>query len=94
MTDGRISGGVTVVAHISATYRGHISRSDNTKSLLFKANGQRISIGDQSYDLKEGRLLLVSAKNEPFTIKQFTVSEEERITGLIASDNRMSTFFE
>ena len=93
VTDGRVCGGVKVIAHISVTYKGQISSSDNANSVSFKAFGNNISIGDQSYNLINGRFILVSTKDEPFNVRQFEVSEEDKINALTASDERMVTFF-
>jgi len=94
VTDGSIRGGITVIAHLSVTYRGQIKDPDNSKSVTFCAEGRNIDFGEQRYDLKEGHLFLVTVKSEPFRVEQFKVSEADKISSLVASDNHMKSFFE
>lgn len=93
ITDGDVNGGVTVYAHVSATFKGAIGNSNDTESIPFNASGSTITIGKQEYDLDNGRVVLVSTHSLPFKVNQFKVSEEDKINALLASDKRMVDFF-
>ena len=93
VTDGSINGRCTCIAHLDVTYEGKINASGLSKEVAFHAKGNNIDIGNQHYNLKEGSLFLVTVERDPFEIRQFKISEHEKISGLIAADERMADFF-
>jgi len=93
ITDGAIHGSAYKPASHSVTYKGYIKASNNGTSIDFYAKGNNLHIGDKSYSLSDGRLIMVSVRNDPFLIKQFKVSEEDKLQSLIVPDEYVGMFF-
>lgn len=94
ITDGAIhNAALTNTALFGVEYEGQIAHPVRADSVDFHARRARLRIGGRRYSLPRGRLFLVSAESNPFTVGQFDVSEEDKLRSLMMVDERMNAFF-
>ena len=93
ITDGAMHGSAYNTSLRGVKYKGYIKSSDSGTSIDYYAKGNNLYIDERDYSLSDGRLILVSTRNDPFLIKQFKVSEEDKLQSLIVSDEYVAMFF-
>ena len=94
VTDGQIArGGVSNVIFRGPRYNGEILSPGDTHRIRFHASSRMLLIGSQGYDLTDGNLFLVSVRSEPGKVIQLKISEEDKISSVLQTDNRVTSFF-
>ncbi len=92
ITDGDISGGVSNTIFIGAKYKGKIVPSGGDKAVSFTVKGDRIEIDDQAFGFNKGCVFLISVKDK-LEIKLMYFTEIDKLHSLVASDQKIVTFF-
>ncbi len=92
ITDGAMHGSAYNTSSRGVKYKGYIRASDNGTSIDYYAKGNNLYIDEHVYNLGDGRLILVSTRNDPFLIRQFKVSEDKKIQSLIVPDEYVCMF--
>ena len=94
VTDGSLhSAGVQGGGLVRPSFHCKIELATKGRTVDILAKRNRLVVGDETYNLSEGRLFAVAIRNDQFLVEQFVVPEEDGSGSLLPTDDRLEMFF-